>query len=534
MKANRLTTTFVNLALGIGLLGAIAPVTHAHGDGMEGDLANMGMKTLEAGANPEAGLRSNVRNSTTNTAALVQGTPDQVGQWSSIISTPVVPIFVTLLPNSNVLMWDSVGDNPTESYPNHSFTRAAVWNISNNTFTRTDVSGFNIFCGGFAHLADGKLFVAGGNKDSSLNGIRQTHIFDFNTNTWSRGADMAYERWYPSVAALGNGEHFIMGGGPNVHEVRQVDNTIRSLINAVLDHPREYPFIQTSVDGRVFYAGPQQQMKSINTTGGGAWQFFTNRDSIYRSYGSYVMYDIGKFLITGGGTPPTTSALRIDLNSGSPQVSATSNSIYPRRQHNLTVLPDGSVLATGGLSSSAALVDLNAGVYAAEIWNPTIGTWKELASAQVTRQYHSTALLLPDGRVLTGGGGICGVCQQVGYLRKDMEIFSPPYLFKPDGSGQLATRPSISSAPATINYAQSFTVNTPDAASISKVSLIRLGAPTHGQDMDQRYIPIKFTARRGKLNLTAPANANIAPPGYYMLFTVNSRGVPSVAKMVKI
>ena len=81
-----------------------------------------------------------------------------------------------------------------------------------------------------------------------------------------------------------------------------------------------------------------------------------------------------------------------------------------RRQHNLTVLADGSVLATGGNSSGAGLVDLDNGVYAAERWNPATGTWTTLAAESVTRQYHSTALLLPDGRVLSSGGGICGTC----------------------------------------------------------------------------------------------------------------------------
>ena len=134
---------------------------------------------------------------------------------------------------------------------------------------------------------------------------------------------------------------------------------------------------------------------------------------------------------------------------------------FGRRQHNLTVLADGTVLATGGNSSGAGLVDLNAGVYAAEQWNPATGQWRTLAAMQVTRQYHSTALLLPDGRVLSSGGGICGTCDQVGYLAKNAEIFSPPYLFQADGDARAAPghrrgaggdelrRASSTSAPAT-------------------------------------------------------------------------------------
>ncbi len=155
---------------------------------------------------------------------------------------------------------------------------------------------------------------------------------------------------------------------------------------------------------------------------------------------------MGKILVAGGG-PSSNDARVIDLNGATPQVSATAPMASGRRQHNLTVLADGTVLATGGNSSGAALVDLDNGVYPAELWDPATGQWQTLASMQVTRQYHSTALLLPDGRVLSAGGGICGTCDQVGYLAKNAEVFSPPYLFKKDGSGELAPRPEITSAP---------------------------------------------------------------------------------------
>ena len=205
-----------------------------------------------------------------------------------------------------------------------------------------------------------------------------------------------------------------------------------------------------------------------------------------------------------------------------------------RRQHNLTVLADGTVLATGGNSSGAPLVDLNNGVYPAELWNPATGQWQTLAAMQVTRQYHSTALLLPDGRVLSAGGGICGTCDSVGYLAKNAEVFSPPYLFKKDGSGELAPRPEITSAPDEVTYDAPFAISTPNAASISKVALVRLGAATHSVNMEQRYVPLSFTADSGAVNAIAPANANVAPPGVYMLFVIGADGVPSVARMVRV
>jgi hypothetical protein len=533
LKISFLGTIF---ALALSLPNSsLAHTTDEHSEGIEQKLANEGMKKLEATANPLAGLRRS-KTLRTNTSTS-QSPPNVIGQWSSIISAPVVPVFSSLLPNGNVLMWDSVGDNPIGSTPTHTSTRVAVWNPNDNTFTRADVSGFNVFCAGFSHLPDGKVFLAGGNKDSLANGIRQTHIFDYTNNSWSRGPDMNYERWYPSVASLPNGEQFVMGGGPNMHEVLQLDNIFRVLTTAKLSHPRDYPFIQTSVDGRVFYAGPQSQMRLLNTQGTGKWQNVGQRDGVYRYFGSYAMYDIGKFVVFGGGnstSPPTNGGVTINVNSGSPIVAPISNATYARRQHRMTVLPDGSVLTTGGFSGNQKILDLSTAVYPAELWNPTTNTWQVLASAMVTRQYHSTALLLPDGRVMTGGGGICGICKKFGYLRKDMEVFSPPYLFKSDGSGQLADRPTITDAPQTVSYNSSFDITSPEASSINKVALIKLGSETHSQDMEQRYIPLNFTPGSQTLSLTSPVNANIAPPGYYMLFVINNEGVPSIAKMIQV
>jgi hypothetical protein len=245
------------------------------------------------------------------------------------------------------------------------------------------------------------------------------------------------------------------------------------------------------------------------------------------------MYDVGKILVAGGG-PSTNTAEVIDLTGATPTATPTGSMAYGRRQNNLTVLADGTVLVTGGNSSGAALVDLNAGVYAAELWNPATGQWTTLSNMQVTRQYHSTALLLPDGRVLSAGGGICGTCDTVGYLNKNAEIFSPPYLFAKDGSGSLAPRPTVAAAPGTVTEGSRFGVSTPDAASISKVALVKLGAVTHSNNMEQRYVPLSFTAGTGTLAVTAPAYTKIAPPGYYMLFIVNSAGVPSVAPILSV
>jgi len=481
-----------------------------------------------------------IANASLSTAAAAD--PGVGGAWSPMIPTDVVPIFQAVLPNGKVLMWDSVGDGPTESFSNHSFTRALIWDPNTNTPVQKNVDGYNIFCAGYTQLANGNVLVAGGNKDSALNGIVQTHIFDWRAETWSRGPNMAAERWYPSVAALGNDEALIVGGGPAVPEVYQTDGTLRRLTGASGYSDRSYPFLVPRPDGQVELVGPFNPMNTISTSGTGLITATKTRDGIGRDYGSFATYDIGKVLVAGGGnvsedgqsSVPTKTAVVVDVKSGS-SVSSTTSMSVGRRQHNLTVLADGSVLATGGQSKSVdGLVDLVNPVFAAERWNPTTGTWTVLSSASRVREYHSTATLLPDGRVLTGGGGICGSCQSKGYLEKNIEYFQPPYLFKKDGSGLPANRPVIDSAPTTAGYGQSLGIASAQAGSIAKVGMVRLGAPTHSEDQGQRYVPLSFSTSGTTINAVSPATSNIAPAGYYMLFVTDSAGVPSVAKIIQL
>ncbi len=188
----------------------------------------------------------------------------------------------------------------------------------------------------------------------------------------------------------------------------------------------------------------------------------------------------------------------------------------PRRQHNAVLLPDGTVLVVGGSQGSGFDND-DAPVLQPEVWNPATNRWTRLASQRTYRGYHSTALLLPDGRVLSAGGR----------HERTAEVFSPPYLFK-------GARPTISSAPGVVTPGTSFFVGTPDASRVTKVTLIALGSVTHAFDENQRLLTLGFTRSSTGVTITAPASNALAPPGYYMLFLVNDAGIPSVARMVRI
>ena len=244
------------------------------------------------------------------------------------------------------------------------------------------------------------------------------------------------------------------------------------------------------------------------------------------------MYLPGKFLKAGTSVdpdaPPPSSARTayvLDTTQGTPAWRAVAQMAFPRTYGTLSLLPDGSVAMTGGGRTTNA-IDVANGVLEAELWSPSSETWTTLAPMHAPRLYHSTAVLLPDARLLVAGGGrFNGGTAPTDQL--SAEILAPPYLFK-------GPRPTITSAPAQLSYGQPFNVATPSAGTIAKVVLIAPANVTHTINMNQRYVPLSFTASAGNLSVTAPANANLAPPGYYMLFIVDTNGVPSVSQVREV
>ena len=278
-------------------------------------------------------------------------------------------------------------------------------------------------------------------------------------------------RWYPTTTMLADGSVLVVSGDVDntygVNRLPQVwtDGNWRDLTDAQIQMDL-YPMMLLAPDGRVFNPGPQQRARYIDTSGTGRWTDGASSSVPFRGYGTAVMYEPGKVLLVGGGDPPVASAEKIDLNNSSPQWQSAGAMNMPRRQLNATVLPDGTVLVTGG--SSAPGFDNAAGaVLNGELWDPSSNSFTQLATSPRYRGYHSTALLLPDGRVLSAGGDINS---------HNAELFSPPYLFK-------GPRPTVTAPPSNITYGQPFVVQTPDAASISAVTLVRLSTVTHANNM---------------------------------------------------
>lgn len=467
--------------------------------------------------------------------ARVQTTPSIVGQWSSPSYWGIVSIHTHLLPNGRVLLW-SRDQNCDET--------GCFGDVLGSTSTRVinPVNGLvmaysynsttNMFCSGHAFLPDGRLLVTGGHHGQDGLGEPHTNIFNSANNTWTRVADMNAGRWYPTNATLGNGEVLVVSGtdlNGQLNTLPQVWQTNigggwRSLTGAAGLGQSLYPWMLVAPNGKVFNSGPDQPTRYLDTTGAGAWSFVANSNFGFRDTGSSVMYDDGKVLIVGGG-PPTSTAEVIDLNAPVPSWRFVGSMANARRQMNATLLPDGKVLVTGGTSGSGFNNSVGA-VFSAEMWDPVTEAWSTMASMQVPRLYHSWAILLPDGRVLAGGGGYPpGTGGDSNHY--DVEYYSPPYLFK-------GARPTITSAPTTVGYNQTFSIATPDRASITKVTWVRLSSVTHSFNQNQRINRLSFVQNATGLSITTPSNGNVCPPGHYMLFIINGNGVPSVAKIIRI
>jgi hypothetical protein len=452
------------------------------------------------------------------------------GKWAAPFSTPVVAVHMHLLPTGRVLLWGDRGD-------------AQLWDPAHPAAGFAAVSKtYRIFCSGHTFLPDGRLLVTGGVVSGAPTGSGprgQLHgaVYDARAGTWTATPSMAQGRYYPTLTALPSGNVLVVSGNDESGHVVTIPeiwngSTWRRLTTAPLAVGAPfYPDMFVAPNGQAFLAGFPAASSYLAVSGTGRWIPVAPRKVADRRMGSAVMYAPGKILYAGGGDPPTASAEIIDLNQPSPAWQTVPGMHFARRQMNATILANGQVLVTNG-TSGPGFNDVTSPVRQAELWDPVTHAWTLVASEAVGRTYHSTALLLPDGRVLSSGSGEGG-----GVAFEDSEfsaqIYSPPYLFAPDGS--LAHRPPIGTAPSRVRYGQTFTVGSADAASVHRGTLIRLSSVTHAFNQSQLIYPLTFT-KTGATTLRAagPTNAKLAPPGPYMLFLVNDKGVPSRARILTV
>ena len=480
-------------------------------------------------------------------SAQISTNPSVVGQWGPTIGFPIVPVAAALLPNNLLLVW-SADQALAFGGSNDPYTQTAILNLNTGAVSEDTVSntGHNMFCPGVAILPDGEIMVTGGLSN------RQTSIYNPATNTWRAGPLMNIGRGYQGMTLLSNGQAFVLGGswsgglGGKLGEIWSPTGNWRELTNVpaapmytadtagVFRQDNHGWFIATS-GGDVLQAGPSKQMNWITTTGAGsitpAGLRGTSADAMN---GTAVYYDINK-VITMGGAPnysdstATNQAYQIQIPAPgtNPTVTQSGSMTYPRAFANSVVLPNGQVVTMGGQTYAKPFTDTNS-VLNAELWDPTTGAFTVMAPEAAPRNYHSVGVLLPDGRVFSGGGGLCGTCST---NHTDGQIFSPPYLFNADGT--LRTRPTIVSAPASAATGQTITVTT--GGPVSQFAMVRYGESTHSVDNDQRRIPLSIVSSSGNTyQLAIPSDPGIALPGPYMLFAMDANGTPSISTTITI
>ncbi|HEY6351053.1 MAG TPA: galactose oxidase-like domain-containing protein [Candidatus Angelobacter sp.] len=473
--------------------------------------------------------------SKTKARALIATQPHVTGQWATLpFMMPLNPVHIAMMHNGKVLIVSGSGNDP-----NDKILQAGVWDPKTATI-KTFLISYDMFCNGMIILPNGQPFVLGGTlKYDSFLGYAKTSLFNPATEVFTSGPDMSGGRWYPTATVLGDGSVMVLSGlldtSSTLNTTVQIGNGVTwTAAGTIFGGAPLYPREHLLPDGKVFEDGSNPDSQMYDPV---AHTFTPVATTIFgknREYGTSVLLPLTpangfkpKVMIMGGGEPPliTNTTELIDLSVPSPKWVSGPAMVGDRIQLNATILPSGQVLVSGG---STVDEDPTTGVLEAQLYHPATNTFTSAGNMEFARVYHSNTMLLPDGTVMAVGGN-----PTRGDFEPHIEIYSPPYLFKTDGT--LAKRPVITKVtPTAAFYGSKFSVSTPDAASIKSVVLVRAGAVTHAFDMEQRLVGLSFKNVAGVLQVTAPAKGNLAPPGYYLLFIVDDAGVPSVAQFIHL
>ncbi|APW39703.1 hypothetical protein RD110_22940 [Rhodoferax koreense] len=477
-------------------------------------------------------------------AAIVQQKAQQVSlaRWSPVVKLPLVPAAGMQQADGKLLLWAA---NANYSFNVSGSTMTAEFDplTQGVTSRRVSETSHDMFCPGTARLPDGRLLVVGGYDNT------RTSVFDPSKGTWSAAPSTQIARGYTASTPLADGSVLTLGGswglgsGGRDAEIFTAASGWRRLTGIpaapfLLDgtyggwqSDAHFNMLSTG-NGKVLVAGPTVEMGWLDTGGAGSYVSAGPRGDDTPSFaGNTVMYDAGLILKVGGATwnnnaPANAKAYRIDTTSGTAQVTKLPSMAYPRVFSNSVVMPDGQVMVLGGQTTSKEFSD-DFAVLPPELYDPKTETFSVLPAMAVPRNYHSIALLLPDARIVSAGGGLCACAAD----HADLQILSPPYLFNADGSA--ATRPVISSAPTKLGYGGTAEVQTDSA--VTGFALVRLGAVTHTVNNDQRRVALAFESMgANRYRLAIPANPGILLPGQWMLFALNAQGTPSVATMLTV
>lgn len=496
-----------------------------------------------------------------------------LGSWGPTLDLPIVPVAgahtaINRADNGDIILWSAWADDQFFASPGGQ-TFTTTWDPIKEDIYQASVANneHDMFCPGISMDFDGRIVVSGG-ADSDKTSI-------FNGTGWERGESMVLHRGYHSTTTLSDGRIFAIGGswsgGPNNPKDGELYDPWRRTWKRLYNIQRE--LIETDdrplradnhawlfgwKNGSVFHAGPSYKMHWFNTrTKGGSHVPAGYRgDDQHSMSGNNVMFDAvhGKILTFGGqerydGSFGTRNAHIITIDkpykkakvvlaglNGSKSENHPGGMFYQRVFHTSVVLPDGSVFIAGGEIWGQPFNEADRDIQLTpEIYYPDRDIFVPLQKNNVVRVYHSLSILLPDATVLNGGGGLCGNCTVNHY---DAQIFRPPYLYNKNGTEAIRPKTPIvknKSSKVTVGKTIRFFAD----ADITNASLVRLGTVSHTVNTDQRRVPLEHTCEDDQESYRY-CTAQIYPdpgvvlPGYYMLFVMNSAGVPSKAATVKV
>jgi hypothetical protein len=482
--------------------------------------------------------------------------PHVTGTWEVLpYRIPINPISANLMPNGKILI--VAGSENTSNNTDVGTFRAAVWDPTGTTASSvvTQRVNYDIFCSLVTQLPDGRSFAVGGTSTYAFTGEARSSFFDWQSGAFAQSQNMTVGRWYGTAVTLGDGRVMAMSGTDSTGSTtRRVE--IYDLRNGGPGWttsgdfpvtPPLYPRLVLLPSGNVYYTGQgsggsNALSYSFNPTSG-AWTASV-APTRNRSYGGALLLPLlppnytPKVMNFGGGSSLGDASTEIiDLSAASPAWTPGPNMSTGRMQMNVVLLPNGKVLAEGG-SVTNELSDIAGKT--ADLYDSVSNTMGSAGTSAFSRLYHSTTVLLPDARVAVLGSNP----QTRGVWEPNIEIYTPPYLF--DANDHLITtnRPAItalSPSSGVIRYGTGFSVSYNATNPITSAVLMRLGSSTHAYTMEQRMIGLcgpspqpNCSPSNNTLSLTTPANGNIAPPGYYMLFLLDSAGVPSKAQMIQL
>lgn len=451
--------------------------------------------------------------------ACATGTPASAqsrGSWEGPFPLPLPGIHAVLLPPEGKVLW--------YSYPiSDGFSEAWVFDPATQTLKEYPIKT-NIFCGAHGHRGNGDVLIIGGTQPGrDPRGEEEAWTFREPGGFLSE-LPMADGRWYPTVTKLMSGRLMALSGLDSQGALNTTVETWsknkgwRILAGADIALPL-YPMSFLSPTGDIFIAGPDKfsQMFDVQTT---TWSAVATLASRHLEGTAVMLPELGKVMVMGGHNLTHKLTWRrvevIDLNDANPQWTSVASLNKKRHHANSVLLPDATVLIVAGerLKKNGESVP----VRRPEVYDPQTDTWTLLKIQTRPRMYHSTAVLLRDGRVVSAGGD--------GELT--YEIFSPPYLFK-------GPRPGLTAVPPIADHGTSIQVSTDQADQIASACLIAPSAVTHSFNQNQRYVPLVFQKTgRSVLTIDLPSSKAVAPPGYYMLFLVNATGVPSIGEFLRL